>query len=242
MKEGVLLTATDLLSFTRRGRNRSHLSVPFVLGEHTYGCNGHFACRIPGRHVETVGDASVEALAGIFDTAFARTFTPFDPVIAGTRPGDFCRDCSGSGVVVDCDVCNGDGEHECSDDRCGCTHECGACDGKGVMVAKRNEDGAHACDACEGTGRKINKDAVYLGDGLALMWRYLAKVQDLPGPIAWSVPAPEVSSRCGADHVDYGPVAFSGSGWQAIILPCRTNGAEAITAPRHQRQVEKEPA
>lgn len=240
--QDVMLTATDLLPFTSRDRARSYLSVPFVLGEHTYGCNGHFACRIPGCHVETAGDARVEALAGMFDTAFARTLAPFELVIAETRPGDFCRDCRGRGVVVDCDVCNGSGEHECSDDRCGCTHECGACHGAGVLAARRGEDGAHACDTCDGTGRKIDQSAVYLGDGLALMWRYLAKVQALPGPIVWSVPEPVTSNLLWAEHVAYGPVAFSGPGWQAIILPCRTRGVEAITAPRHQRQAEKEPA
>jgi DnaJ-class molecular chaperone len=31
-----------------------------------------------------------------------------------------------------CDVCNGDGEHECSDSRCFVTHECGGCEGEGT--------------------------------------------------------------------------------------------------------------
>lgn len=230
------VSSAELLAFTSRDRTRWYLSVPFVLGEYTYGCNGHFACRIPGRHVDTVGAVEVKPLTEMFDTAFGRTLTPFEPVIAKTRPGDFCRDCRGGGIVIDCDVCDGSGEHECDDDRCRCSHQCGQCNGKGVMVAHRGDDGAHACDTCEGTGRKIDESVAYLGDGLALRWRYLAKVQTLPGPIEWSVPEPTVSRVFGADHVDYGPVAFRGPGWQAIILPCRTNGMESITAPRHVRQ------
>lgn len=232
------ITVADLLPFTSRDRNRSHLSVPFVLGDHTYGCNGHFACRIPGRHVDTAGADTVAALVGMFDTAFARPLVPFEPVIAEVAPADICWTCRGNRFVIDCDVCEGSGEHTCSDDRCDCTHECGACYGKGAIGARQFDDGAHACDGCGGTGRKPDESGVFLGDGLALMWRYLATIQALPGPIVWSVPTPKVSRRFCVDDFEYGPVAFSGSGWQAIILPRRTHGSEAITALRHEYRAE----
>lgn len=231
MDERPPLSATDLLAFTSRDRHSSHLSVPFVLGGHTYGCNGHMAARIPGRHVDTDGAKEVEALAGMFETAAARAFVPFEPVIAETRPGDFCRECRGAGRVVDCELCEGTGEHQCGDDRCGCAHECGACDGRGGTPARRGEPGAHACEACDGTGRQIDKSGVYLGGGLALQWRYLCAVQALPGPVEWSVPEPETTHFTACS---YGAVAFRGPGWEAIILPIRTIGNEAITALRHE--------
>lgn len=37
----------------------------------------------------------------------------------------------------DCELCNGEGEHECSEDRCGAYHECGACEGEGTQETFR---------------------------------------------------------------------------------------------------------
>lgn len=236
-----MLTATDLLPFTSRERTRPYLRAPFVLGDHTYACNGHIACRIPGRHVEAECDAKAAAISGIFDVAFARPLVAFEPVVAETRRGDVCRDCSGGGVVVDCGVCGGSGEHACSDDLCRCTHECGGCSGVGALSARRTDAGAYDCDACEGTGRQIDASTVDLGDGLAMQWRYLQRVQALPGPITWSVPEP-TASVFASSGLDYAMVAFSGPGWQAIIMPCRSGGAVAIQAQRHTRGAVAEPA
>lgn len=33
----------------------------------------------------------------------------------------------------DCEVCNGEGEHECPSLECGTVHECGACEGEGTQ-------------------------------------------------------------------------------------------------------------
>lgn len=54
MDERPPLSATDLLAFTSRDRHSSHLSVPFVLGGHTYGCNGHMATRSGAAYVASL--------------------------------------------------------------------------------------------------------------------------------------------------------------------------------------------
>lgn len=226
------LTAADLLPFTLRERDRSWLSQPFVLGNFTYACNGHFAARIPGRHVETECDEKAKPLGIMFEEAAERTFQPFELVNAPSVVLARCETCEGARWVLDCDVCEATGEHECSDPRCGCVHECGCCYGKGCFPCGSKEKGKRYCDTCGGTGREVDHRNVLLGDGLSLRWLYLLRVQALPGPIEWNVPVPQ-PDKYDPKRLDYGAVAFRGSGWLAIILPVRTYGTEQITAIRH---------
>ena len=40
--------------------------------------------------------------------------------------------------TVECDICDGTGEHYCSD--CECYHECGVCEGTGIINDDMNDD------------------------------------------------------------------------------------------------------
>lgn len=220
----------DLQPFCSYDRHRTWLSAPFAEGEYTYATNGHAAVRIPGRHTEAAADLKAP-IAKLFEAADSAEFLPFDPVDAPKIKYERCDDCGGAGHVIDCDVCEAKGEHTCEDDRCGCSHDCGACDGKGATPARAKDEGAHPCDVCSGRGHKRDGRRVSFGDGLALGWEYVRLVQALPGPIEWSVPTP-TPDDFDPKRKNYGPVAFRGDGWTAIIMTARSFGEEAIIAHR----------
>lgn len=232
------LTATDLLPFCSVDRGRSYLSTPFVIGDgqFTYATNGHMAVRVPGRLTEVDQMKNVPSIVGMFEAVEDRVYRPFEIVTAEDAKLGRCETCRGARWVVDCDVCEASDTHTCSDEACGCEHECGACDGRGVIASILHEPGAHRCDDCAGTGREIDKRGVHFGGNLAIQWRYLQKIQSLPGPLSWSVPDQE-PDKFDQRRMNYGAVAFMGAGWMALILPIRSYGTEAIQAIRHGSEV-----
>ena len=227
------ITSADLLPFCSPDRHRSYLSTPFVIGDggFTYASNGHMAVRVPGRLTDIDQMKNVPSIVGLFEAVEEVEYRPFEIVTAEDAKLNFCETCRGTCYVIDCHVCEASGTHTCADDACGCEHDCGACRGRGVFRARKSEEGARYCDDCDATGRVPDKRGVTLGPGLAVQWRYLRKVQALPGPISWSVPEPE-PDKYDPKRLNYGPVAFMGCGWIAVILPLRTDGREAIVAIR----------
>lgn len=222
-----------LYRFCSRDSYRSYLSTPFVIGDgdYTYATNGHMAARLPGRLTDVDQASQVPSIVKMFEAAESMEFCPFDPVTAPDATLARCDTCDGIRYVIDCEVCEGTGSHECGDRRCNCEHDCGNCAGKGVLTALRKDEGARACSECEGTGRELDRRGVHFGDGLAMQWRYVQAVQSLPGPIEWAVP--QSTPEQYFDKVrTYGAVAFRGPGWLALILPIRTSGVEAIQAER----------
>lgn len=228
------LTLDELLPFCSPERSRSYLSLPFVIGDggFTYASNGHIAIRVPGRLTDVDQMKKVPSIVGMFESVEGRDYRPFELVTAEDAKLYRCASCLGRRYVIDCQTCEGSGTHTCSEDSCGCEHECGNCDGRGVIFAKATEPGAHLCEDCYGTGWEIDKRNVDLGAGLAVQWRYLQKVQQLPGPISWGVP-PAEPDKYHPDRFTYGAVSFMGPGWLALILPIRTYGSEQIRAIRH---------
>lgn len=219
----------DLLPFCSRERHRSNLSYPFVIGDFTYATNGHVAVRVPGEHGVPATEKAPRSIIGMFEEAEARSFRPFVPVEAPQIVRDVCADCRGRGFTTQCAVCEGEGEHTCDDDRCGCTHECGNCSGRGVLPAKDGDSGALSCDGCSGDGRLEDRRGVDLGEKLSLQWHLLQRVQKLPGPIEW---APLLEAALEGSFTNYAATAFRGPGWIALILPRRWSGHEDIKAVR----------
>lgn len=232
------LTLDELLPFCSPERSRSYLSTPFVIGDggFTYASNGHIAIRVPGRLTDIDQMANVPSIVGMFEAVEGRDYRPFELVTAEDAKLSRCETCNGWRYVINCDVCEGGGRHTCSDDACGCEHDCGACDGRGVFHARANEASAYRCEDCFGTGRELDKRCVDFGAGLAVQWRYLQKVQQLPGPISWSVPDPTRDEHW-PDRLTYGAVSFMGCGWMALILPMRSSRREEIRAIRHGEEV-----
>lgn len=227
-------TLDELLPFCSPERSRSYLSLPFVIGDggFTYASNGHIAIRVPGRLTDVDQMKNVPSIVGMFESVEGRDYRPFEVVTAEAAKLNRCTVCEGRRYVTDCQTCEGTGMHECSDDACRCEHDCGACSGRGVYPALASDHNAYFCDECFGTGREIDKRNVDLGAGLAVQWRYLQKVQQLPGPISWGVP-PAEPDKYHPDRWTYGAVSFMGPGWLALILPIRTYGTEQIRAIRH---------
>ncbi len=232
------LTLDALLPFCSVERGRSYLSTPFVIGDgqFTYATNGHIAIRVPGRLIEVDQFKNVPSIVGMFEAVETRPYRQFEIVTAEDAKLDRCEVCKGRRYVIDCETCEGTGAHFCSHESCRCEHQCGACDGHGAIFAKATESGAHLCFDCDGTGKEIDKRGVHLGGNLAIQWRYLQKIQALPGPLSWSVPDPE-PDKYDPNRFNYGAVSFMGAGWMALILPLRSYGTEAIQAIRHGAEV-----
>lgn len=228
------LTLTDLMPFCSVDRGRSYLSTPFVIGDgqFTYASNGHVAIRVPGRLTDVDQMKNVPSIVGMFEAVETIPYRPFAVVTAEDAKLDRCEVCKGRRWVVDCDICEASGTHVCSDDNCGCEHQCGACDGHGVITARVDDPGSHLCFDCDGTGRELDKRGVHLGGNLAVQWRYIQKIQALPGPLSWSVPELE-PDKYDPKRFNYGAVSFMGAGWMALVLPLRSYGTEAIEAIRH---------
>ena len=212
----------NLIAFCGQEKARSWMAQPFAIGAFTYATNGHVAIRVDGNVALDVPDAP-KSIEGLFAEAVEREFVSFASVDAEPIKPKRCDQCSGHGYTIECDVCDGEGEHECDNARCGCVHDCGSCRGKGCEPALKGDDDAEPCDWCGGAGRELDKRSVNLGHWLVVQRRYLQLVQALPGPIKWAV------KMEGSEHK---PPAFRGPGWLAIIMPMRPSGHEDITATR----------
>jgi hypothetical protein len=217
--------ATALQQFTARDPHRLLIKTAFADAAYTYATNGHIALRLPW----IIGEPAAmqpphSGMAELFIKADYAAKTgecvPFEPVTAPPHPVCGCDDCEGSGLVVDCETCDGNGDHECAHKGCQASHECGGCDGRGTIFAWKNTPGAYPCETCEGTGCVIDQRTVDLGGGITQRLHYLAKMQALPGPIAW-IPriTPDVS-------------AFRGHGWTVCIMHMRPSGVEHVKAHR----------
>lgn len=97
---------------------RYYIHQPWSRGEWTYATNGYIIVR-----VARLADVDENEKAPNAEKIFADSKqTEFIPVPECAMPED-----------VECDTCDGDGEHECG--KCDNKHECGDCDGEGMVQA-----------------------------------------------------------------------------------------------------------
>lgn len=223
----------DLMPFLSNDRSRSYLCAPFVVDESTCATNGHVAVWVPGRQVESDAHQIQSSMREIMRDAMSASYQPFERIELPTVRLPACEKCAGRRHVIKCHVCNGEGEHECDNDECGCHHECGACRGSGAYPSYSADHGAVPCDQCSGTGRKVDDRAVHLGGELSLAWRYLDMIQNLPGPMQFSVQIGH-PDRWSPNRTNYKWVAFRGDGWHAVIMPRRYVYGGDLEVPRWQ--------
>jgi len=133
------------------------LREPFSIGDFTYAANGHIMVRIPRRPgiPEADKDWRRQLEGGILANLTAaladRSYGPLP--LYGDHPGTpptECGWCDGSGKVVKCADCDGDGEVMCGE--CGGDRECETCEGCGSVPSVAAD--AQACRGCNGSGRQ----------------------------------------------------------------------------------------
>ncbi|HAR45674.1 MAG TPA: hypothetical protein DCS42_12300 [Nitrospiraceae bacterium] len=129
-----------------------------------------------------------------------------------------CKSCDGTGKVITCEDCAGDGEVEYTyESLSGKTYdadlECPVCEGRG----KINGNGER-CEVCEGQGFTIeNVPVKVLAIGLSISNHLLRRVRDLPGIM--------ISVKGRVD--DLPPVRFRFDGGDGLIMPMRDKVAFA---------------
>lgn len=214
----------DLMAFCAHPKNRQHLAAPASINGFTYATNGQVVVRVPGNIAPGPGPAFPD-LEGIYrDRGIdGLAYQEFSPVVVPPPARVRCSHCSGHRHIVDCTVCEASGIHTCADRDCRCDHDCGQCNGLGVVPVASTDEGAYLCDRCNGTGAKLDDRVVDLGGNLAINLLPLQAIQRLPGPMQWSPPVPTRTER---DRFDdgtpinhYGLAAFRGTGWAALIVP-----------------------
>jgi len=199
----------NLKQFCGVDRKVKFVAAPFSIGDWTYATNGHVAIRV--ERVADVGEVegAPRPIAGMFSgTHEWNTF----PIVTLPIPvGQKCTACHGNGWNVECDGCEGTGEHGCQHDTCSCTHDCPDCDGTGRVVGWHDtpENQRIGCGTCEGQGTTLDQRRILLRPETLLQLRYLRLVLSLPGPI-------EI-----VDRPPLEPQIFRGTGWNALIMPMR---------------------
>ncbi len=165
------------------------LTQPWSSGEYTYASNGHIMVRVPRR--EDVPDRSnAPQVQHIWDGI------PVGREKAKTLPKvpDFgekaCENCEGSGRIVICSECNGEGVQECD---MGHEHDCEECGGDGELRFRDGKDSpssAHSCEDCEGRGTVLDtvsgrETPVLIGEDACVALGYLVQISKLPG-VVWA--------------------------------------------------------
>lgn len=197
----------DLTPFCSREHYRvARIGRPWSIGPWTYATNGHIAIRVPRRPDTPEHPEAPENIVDLFSRFVSLRFRPLTARVPPTNLPP-CRVCRGTGWVVRCRECDGEGTHTC--DCPYCDRSCDCCNGNGFQPgAPDTPEGRRiTCDECDGTGRASDTRRVHFPGGLVLQARYLALLQDLPGPVEMGVECKD------------GPQSFRGAGWTALISP-----------------------
>ena len=167
----------DITKFCAPGYIRSDLKKPMRHDGFLYATTGHIAVRIeddPAIEAEPM-PASLQngVLQDMATDTTDRTWRPVPQVNgAVAKP---CAYCDGTGRVVKCPDCDGDGEFEHGDH----TYECKACDASGWGPAPSKDVGKECRDCC-GSGASW-QEAVEL-DGVHIAARYIHLIgTEIPG-------------------------------------------------------------
>lgn len=200
----------DLNKFCVAKDTRTQIESPWSVGEHSYATNGHILVRLP-RSPEIVREDGPD-LAKIYATVDAAA--PLFPLPAFTAPpAGECEPCNGSGWVVVCRRCHGDGSWEC--DECGTEVDCDDCDREGRHPSKAGKEGATACSKCNGTGQdrgNLDSVRVKIAPNLYIKLRYAIWLSELPN----------IRIALGRSEGERGtssPIPFAFDGGDGLIMP-----------------------
>ena len=214
-------TAIDLRIFCNPDDRREALKSPFSDENYTYAADGHICIRVPRIPEIPENEGGVRLLKYLkFDHAEMTDWKPIQTEIPEGKRVD-CMSCHGTGKVLICEDCDGDGEVEYeffskSGKSYDLDHECPVCEGRGKM----NGDGTR-CEDCAGQGFTIKNVPVKVTEiGLSISNHLLQRVRDLPGL--------EIAVKGRVD--DMPPVRFRFDGGCGLIMPMRvTRGSGART-------------
>lgn len=215
------MSGVDLIKFCGQDLYRTYLNAPFSIGDFTYACNGHIAVRVP--RLAEIGEVE-NAPTGIVG-AFVPAEQGKDraaPLPSISQPKtERCSPCSGTGKVIPCEECKGEGSQECD---MGHDHDCEECDGRGSMSARDVVEGSpefqsiRACTDCDGLGAAPEGRegwgvaVVFPGDNWVAL-RYANKIAALPGAV-WRLTGRETGD----------PIPFWFEGGEGVVMPMRSSG------------------
>jgi len=214
-----MLTAIDLKIFCNPDDRRDALKAPFSDEKFTYATDGHICIRVP-RIQGVTSDSGVSLLKYMtFDHAEMTTWHFIPDEIPADKRSE-CKSCNGTGKVLTCPDCEGDGEVEYkffskSGKSYDLDHECPVCEGTG----KLNGSADDRCEDCTGKGYIDDPVPVRIeAVGLSISSHLLRRVQNLPGIMV-------AAKEHRADELP--PIRFRFDGGDGLIMPTRDKAAFA---------------
>lgn len=167
----------DITKFCTTNDPRPYMHKPMRHDGYLYATNGHIAVRIeddPAIEAEPMpANLQNSVLQKMATDTTDRTWRPVPQVNgAATKP---CAYCDGTGRVVECPDCDGDGEFEHGDH----TYECKACDASGWVASPIKGAGAK-CHDCHGSGMSWQETVEFDGVHIAARYIYLIGTE-IPG-------------------------------------------------------------
>ena len=167
----------DITKFCATNDLRHYLHKPMRHDGYLYATTGHIAVRIeddPAIEAEPMpANLQNSVLQKMATDTTDRTWHPVPQVNgAATKP---CAYCDGTGRVVECPDCDGDGEFEHGDH----TYKCKACDASGWVASPIKGAGAK-CHDCHGSGMSWQETVEFDGVHIAARYIYLIGTE-IPG-------------------------------------------------------------
>lgn len=167
----------DITRFCAPGDIRHYLHKPMRHEGYLYATTGHIAVRIeddPAIEAEPMpANLQNGVLQNMATDTTERAWRPVPQVNgAAAKP---CAYCDGTGRVVACPDCDGDGEFDHGDH----AYECKSCNASG-LVAATNGDAAEECRDCCGSG--VSWQVSIELDGVHIAARYIHLIgTEIPG-------------------------------------------------------------
>lgn len=180
------------------------ISNPFSHGEYTYATDGNIAVRVPRLpDVAENPTAPGPSIKTLFRQVYENKYKAMPTSIPDDKK-EQCVVCKGSGKVIPCAECKGEGTVEC--DECGHEGDCKKCKGNGVTLGVGAQE---SCEDCGGLGYSIKGTPVHLGNK-NISSIYLRQIATLPNPAI---------SPSTTGELEVMPFKFDGG--EGIVMPMR---------------------
>lgn len=228
----------DLMPFCAKAddkRARDALRSPFTVHGHTYASDSKALVRVeslpdvPPLSTDDELVKEMEKIALWFQANAGGYYAPLKVRESADIPevrGKQCTTCQGTGRIIPCVACNGDGEIGC--DHCGHTNVCADCEGRGgtsYTLMDGVEEGKHGdveCETCDGWGR-YGRIAATVSVRVGEAWfdkAYIDAIAQLSGAEV-VVPGPDGGLRA---------MAFRFKGGEGMVMPMRPPEVTRVTA------------